>query len=199
MRLSWRLVLALAGGLVACDAAGPTGIASPRALSPNLHASGGVDDDDSPESVFGSGIYRLQNAFDVKFAFAAHVKRNGRASGTFRQRLEAEGLVIDFTGRVTCLVFDAANKRAWVGGVITRNRSTDPAFTGAIFQPGHDVWFRVVDYGRGRRATQPDRTTFLGFENNPTIFTSEQYCREKPWPADDARTWPVTKGGIELD
>jgi hypothetical protein len=196
MRQSWRLVLALVGGLAACDRAAPTEVVSSRNLSPSRHSSG--DDDEAPQSAVGVGIYRLQAAFDVKFAFAARVSENGRAKGVFRQHLEADGFVIDFTGKVTCLVFDAVNRRAWVGGVITKNKSTDPAFTGEIFQPGHDVWFRVVDYGDRLSAAQPDRTTFLGFENNPTIKSSEQYCREKPWPADDARTWPVTKGSIRV-
>jgi hypothetical protein len=199
MQQSWRLVLALAGGLAACDSPASTEIAGPRAPSPSFNQSGHDDGDDAPASAVGAGIYRLQDAFDVKFAFAARIKENGKAKGVFRQHLVADGLVIDFTGKVTCLVFDATNNRAWIGGVITKNRSTDPAFTGDIFQPGHDVWFRVVDYGRAPSAAQPDRTTFLGFENNPTIKSSEQYCREKPWPAGDLRTWPVTKGDIEVE
>jgi hypothetical protein len=60
------------------------------------------------------------------------------------------------------------------------------------------VWFRVVDYGEGGKASQPDRTTFLGFENNPDIKTSEQYCAVRIWPQDDARTWPVTAGNIQV-
>lgn len=199
MRQSWRLLLALAGGLAACDSPAPMEVASSRDLSPSFHGSGDDnDDDDARTSAVGAGIYRLQGVVDVKFAFAARLKENGKAKGVFRQRFEDEGLVVDFTGKVTCMAVDAVNHRAWIGGVITKNKSTDPTVTGEIFQPGHDVWFRVVDYGEGASAAQPDRTTFLGFENNPTIRTSEQYCRERPWPAEDLRTWPVTRGDIEV-
>jgi hypothetical protein len=196
MRQSWPVILLLTGIVAACDGPAPTELPPPAAFSPSLEREG--HDNDALTSTVGAGVYRLQNAFDVKFTFAAGVTKHGRAHGAFRQHLAADGLVIDFTAKVTCLVFDAEHHRAWIGGVITKNRSTDPAFVGEIFEPGHDVWFRVVDYGEGSTATQPDRTTFLGFENNPTIKTSEQYCREKPWPDDDARTWPVTKGKLRV-
>ena len=26
----------------------------------------------------------------------------------------------------------------------------------------------------------------------------EAYCAGRPWPADDARTWPVTAGNIDV-
>jgi hypothetical protein len=146
----------------------------------------------------GGGHYFLQNAFDVQFAFSAAQKTGGKAMGRFHQKLDTDGSLIDISGEVTCMAVDPINHRAWIGGVITANRSTDPGFTGEIFQPGHDVWFRVVDYGEGGKATQPDRTTFLGFENNPDIKTSAQYCEVKIWPADDARTWPVTEGNIQV-
>ena len=195
MQRFWSTALLLAGVVVACDSPAPTQIAGERDVTPSF---GRGEDSDALTAAAGGGTYRLQDAFDVRFGFATHVNRHGKATGTFRQRLEVDGLVVDFTGKVTCLVFDAANRRAWVGGVITKNRSTDPAFVGEIFEPGHDVWFRVVDYGEGSAAAQADRTTFLGFENNPTIKTSEQYCREKPWPEGDARTWPVTVGRIRV-
>jgi hypothetical protein len=193
MRRSWSFTLLLLSG-VACDGAATTEIASLSAVGdPSFNAAEGV-----VLSATGGGHYLLQSAFDVKFAFSSHLTADGKALGRFHQRLEDEGVVIDFSGEVTCMAVDPPNNRAWIGGVITENRSTDPAFGGEIFQPGHDVWFRVVDYGEGGNASQPDRTTFLGFENNPTIKSSEQYCSEKPWPEGDARTWPVTEGNIQV-
>jgi hypothetical protein len=44
----------------------------------------------------------------------------------------------------------------------------------------------------------PDRSTFVGFENTPDIPTSAFYCALRPWPADDARTWPQTAGNIQV-
>jgi len=154
-------------------------------------------------SATGGGHYLLQGALDVQFAFSAIQNADGDVTGHFHHRLDAGGgATIDFSGRVTCLAFDAEKDRTWIGGVITENRSTAAGWTTdiEIFQPGHDVWFRVVDYGENADATQPDRTTFMGFENTPGIPTSAFYCQLRPWPdipVVDARTWPVTEGNIQ--
>jgi hypothetical protein len=138
----------------------------------------------------GGGHYLLSGTFDVQFALVAAARSNGHAAGRFHQRLVADGLVIDFDGEVTCMSVDPANGRAWIGGVILRNRSTDPAFQTAIHQPGRDIWFRVLDEGNA------DRLTFLGFEGSGGIITSEEYCATMPWPDGNARTHPVTSGNI---
>lgn len=145
-------------------------------------------------SASGGGHYLLQNAFDTQFAFTAVLHANGRASGNFHQHLETDTGAIDFTGRVTCLAIDDALHRAWVGGVIERNDSTDPSFTLPQHQIGHDIWFRVLDAGEGDGAV--DRTTFVGFEG--AISSSEAYCRDRIWPADNARTWLVTSGNLTV-
>ena len=149
-------------------------------------------------SANGGGHYLLQGTIDVQFAFGAVQQPSGEVAGQFHQTLIFQGELLDFDGTVTCLAFDPATNHAWIGGVITSNRSTHPYYMQDLFQPGHDVWFRVVDYGEGATAAQPDRTTFLGFEDNPTIKSSAQYCAEKPWPEGDARTWPVTEGNIQV-
>jgi hypothetical protein len=54
----------------------------------------------------------------------------------------------------------------------------------------------VLDLGAGG---EPDRSTFLGFEQPPPgIVTSEEYCELKIWPDDNARTWPVVSGNITI-
>lgn len=143
---------------------------------------------------FGAGTYAIGD-LEVKFALGAIEHHNGSASGLFRHRTSYDGLIADFTGAVTCLAVDSANHRAWIGGVVVSNRSTDPDYAAEIFQPGHDVWFRVVDYD-GAEPAVPDRTTFLGFEGGGGIITSAEYCEKRIWPDADARTWPVTKGQI---
>ncbi len=55
-----------------------------------------------------------------------------------------------------------------------------------------------MDYGEGENATQPDRSTFVGFEGNAGIITSAEYCEEQIWPAGDERTNPVTEGDIQV-
>jgi hypothetical protein len=148
-------------------------------------------------STNGGGRYLLQGVLDVQFAFTALQRSDGRASGNFHQRVDNEGALIDFRAAVTCVTTDPVTHRAWIGGVVTENRSTDPAFRQVIHEPGHDIWFRVVDYGEGE-ASPPDRTTFMGFEGAAGFFTSEAYCLGRPWPEGDARTWPVTSGNIQV-
>jgi hypothetical protein len=92
---------------------------------------------------------------------------------------------------------DPINRRAWIGGVITENLSEHPSFQTARHQPGHDIWFRVLDTGEGADAP-PDRTTFTGFEGDLEIPTSAAYCAMQPWAEGDARTWPVTGGNIQV-
>ena len=144
--------------------------------------------------VAGGGHYLLQNVFDVQFAFIALQLSSGRAFGGFHQHLATDSGTVDFTAVVTCLAVDPALGRAWIGGVIVSNNSTDPAFDTPIHQPGHDIWFRVLDNGHGHDPA--DRTTFVGFEG--VIPSSESYCQQRIWPADNARTWPVTEGNISI-
>lgn len=146
----------------------------------------------------GGGHYLLQNTFDVQIAFGAVKLANGKVIGNFHHKLDTGNGTFDVRGKVTCLAFDPVNNRAWIGGVVTQNRSTDPAFQQPHHQPGHDAWFRVVDYGVGQQASQPDRTTFIGFENTPGIPTSAFYCATMPWPEPDLRTWPMTNGNIHV-
>ena len=78
---------------------------------------------------------------------------------------------------------------------MTENNSEHPDFTVDITQPGRDVWFRVLDTGD---SGEPDRLTFLGFEGGGGIITSAEYCEAAIWPDGDARTHPVTSGGITV-
>lgn len=141
---------------------------------------------------------------DVVFSFAAiQLGPGDNATGRLRFSTVLGGLAIEFGGRVTCLAVDPVNGRAWVGGVITSNTSEHPSFTTAIHQVDHDIWFRVVDYGEGRNASQADRMTFVGFEGSAGIPTSAAYCIARIWPGPptdpvDARTGPVTQGNIQV-
>src|SRR5687768_642377 len=104
----------------------------PQNMRPVLNAGQGVTAHAS-----GGGIvdFSAAGAGYGHFAFSATVHGDGSVAGHFRQRRERNGLVIDFSGRVTCLTVDAALHRARIGGVITENNSTDPAF----LTPNHDV------------------------------------------------------------
>ncbi|HET6604836.1 MAG TPA: hypothetical protein VFG21_11640 [Xanthomonadaceae bacterium] len=143
----------------------------------------------------GGGHFLVGGALDVTFAFSANQHADGGASGHSRHTVELQGLAVDFSSQVICVSVDAAAGRAWIGAVITENRSEHPAFTGERNQPGRDLWFRVLDSGEGQ--AEPDRSTFVGFEGDAGIITSEEYCDVQPWPDDNARTSPVTQGNIQ--
>jgi hypothetical protein len=145
-------------------------------------------------SASGGSHYLVGGSLDVQFAFSAVQYKDGRVAGSFHDRTN-DGLgVVDFDADVTCLAVDRELGRAWIGGVITANRSTSPDFTDAVHQPGHDIWFRVLD-SVGEEDRQ-DRRTFDGFEG--AIPSSAVYCATRPWPPDNARTWPVTRGNITV-
>ena len=152
------------------------------------HASGGGIVDFSAVAGAGNG----------HFAFSATVRSDGSVVGHFRQRRERNGLLIDFSGVVTCLTVDSELHRARIGGVITENNSTDPAFLTANHEVGDDVWFRVEDGGEGHGAI--DASTSYGFK--PTLVdTSAEYCALPftglPW-WNPATTFPLLDGNIQV-
>ena len=151
-------------------------------------------------STTGGGVIDLTTALAgyARSTFSAVQHANGKVSGRFRQVREVGGLLVDFHGEVTCVAVDAATGRAWVGGVVTQNNSTHPAFLTSIHEVGDDVWFRVVDYGEGANAPQADRSTVYGFAGAAGIVASAEYCATKPWPANDERTFPLTAGNIQV-
>lgn len=184
----WSLVV-LAGMVMACDT--PTGVES-AAIGPLLTKDNAV-----VASASGGGKAQLPAGFSLlSFAFTANLRGTGDATGHFRQVYESASGTVDFKGTVTCVSFDADNNRAWIGGVITHNNSTNPGVQGAIHQPGRDVWFRVVDNGEGD--SPADRTTVFGFEGGGGIITSEQYCEAQLWTAGDANTWAAIDGNIQV-
>jgi hypothetical protein len=115
---------------------------------------------------------------------------DGRVSGTFFQDQHDLGFV--YRGEVTCFAIDQVNQRAWIAGVLTRSNDPDP-----VTEVGDDVWFRVLDVGKG--STELDRSTFFGFDQGvPPFDTSANYCAARPWPDGNARTWPVVSGDIKI-
>lgn len=187
-------IMSLVGILAACErpaaptapdgAAGSTAVLPPEAIA---------------QMASGGGRYLLINSIDAQFAFSANQSGSGRAAGRFHQILDFQGQHVEFHGTVTCLAVDEENGRAWIGGIITQNRSVHPSFLAARNAPGRDIWFRVLDAGQGNEAA-PDRTTFVGFEGDAGFATSAAYCEGRPWPDDQAntRTWPVTSGNIQV-
>jgi len=201
------ILLLFALFLTSCEpVTAPEVQSAPPSLSQSapLHATGAAT-----AKATGGGQYELElleEVFPGKFSFSALQFADGRAKGQFRYELDLldgipdviDGGVAAFHGRVTCLSVDLENGRAWVGGVVTKNASTQPFYRDdATTQVGKDIWFRVLDNGQGGQA-EADRTTFVGFEGGAGIITSQEYCDEQPWPEDNARTHPVTQGNVQV-
>jgi hypothetical protein len=148
-------------------------------------------------STTGSGDIVVLGTMPGSFTYEAIAESATVGKGSLHFVLLFQGLHVEFEGDVTCVTFDAANNRAWVGGVITANLSVHPSYTTARTQVGHDIWFRVVDYGEGTNDPD-DRTTFVGFEGDRDIPTSAAYCALQPWVAGDASTWPVVEGNLQV-
>ncbi|HKG95126.1 MAG TPA: hypothetical protein VKA84_24630 [Gemmatimonadaceae bacterium] len=191
--MDWRRGL----GVALCGAA-VLGCAGPDAPAPSGPPARLSNEGGALYATSGGGKFLATLAtgavLEGKFAFTARQYADGSAGGEFHQyRPDLDMLM---WGEVTCLTVDPVERRAWVGGVITKVQSDNPAvLADPVLQPGRDVWFRVVDYGEGADAP-PDRTTVFGFEG--VIPSSAEYCRTQPWPAGDARTWPVTSGNIQV-
>jgi hypothetical protein len=190
---------ALAGLLLlgACDAA-PEMIGPESALlSLSSHANGATTMASGGGHFFGQAFPGVP----VQFAFTA-IQRNattGEADGRYHFSSVVGGLAIEIHGRITCLTVDPANPgRAWMGGVITQNESEHPLYTGATSQVGRDSWFRVVDYGEGSNASQPDRSTLVFVEPTGGFTSARAFCDSKLWFPDDRLTNPVVSGNIQV-
>jgi hypothetical protein len=162
-----------------------TVLASIAILAGTVAASDGVD-----RAATGGGYFLFSGFLDVQFGFSAVAKADGSAQGSFHQSYTLEGQTTSYWGTVTCLSVDTVNNRAWIGGVLTKVESDDP---GARLV-GEEVWFRVLDNGEGQ--DDADRSTVFGF--TPLFESSAAYCAGRPWPADNARTWPVIAGSIQV-
>jgi hypothetical protein len=142
------------------------------------------------EMVTGGGQFVHPDFGAVMFAFTAVRHADGQVSGRFHQHQPSFGF--SYAGDVTCFAVDQVNHRAWIGGVLTSSNDPDP-----VTEVGDDVWFRVLDVGQG--GTEPDRSTFFGFDQGvPPFDTSENYCAAQPWPDENIRTWPVVSGNIKI-
>ena len=147
----------------------------------------------------GAGVVDLSSAgaADADFQFVAKRKADGTVLGHFRQSRMRGTLLVEFEGSVTCVTTDPAFPgRARIGGVITANNSTDPAFLTINHEVGDDAWFRVQDGEDAESAV--DVSTTIGFK--PVLVnTSAEYCALPfdglPW-WNPASLFPLKHGTI---
>jgi len=180
--------------LAACDASQPV----EPAIAPSFASGRQVVAHANGEGSIDVGV-------PMFFDMTALLRADGSAEGEAFHFVSLGATFIEFRTRVTCVSFDAVNNRAWIGGVITENNSTDPARLMERNQVGRDIWWRVVDYGNGLSGTV-DRGTFIGFTGDAGFQTSAAYCAGQPWPGPnddppqpvDARTGALLSGNISL-
>ena len=137
--------------------------------------------------VTGGGSFLFAGTIPMQFGFSAVTRGDGATFGSFHHAYADEVASYQFFGTLTCLAYDEATGRAWIGGVLTKVITDDPEVGLAA---GDDAWFRVLDSPDG------DRSTAMGFVG--AIPSSEAYCETRPWPDDNARTHPVTSGQVTL-
>lgn len=188
VRRTWLIAFTLTA-LVACDPGSP----APMAPDPSLNLAGVA------ATVTGGGKFdvNITGGSIGTFGFSAVGRDYSGASGQLHFQLEFQGQHVEFQGVVTCVSVDRTEGRAWIGGVVTQNRSEHPSYTTERTQPGRDIWFRILDNGTGGDSA-PDRTTFVGFEGDRGIITSEEYCQVQPWVDGNAGTWAVIEGDVTL-
>lgn len=195
MRMQRSIVLVLLAGVAACSESPAEPLAEVQ-LATVAGGSGQLG------RVTGGGHYTIDLGgglvLDAQFAMSGHqTSPDGAATGNFHHGTELFEDGIDFRGTLTCLAIDPVEGRAWIGGVVTQNRSVrEPFASGEIYQPGRDIWFRVLDNGQPSEGV--DRTTFVGFEGGGGIPTSQEYCDARIWPDGNARTNPLSAGNLKV-
>ena len=186
MRKSSHAVLILCCTVIACGDA-TTAVRTDRAaatIAPNASV-GGV-----ALLVNGAGhVLRDLGAGAelTTFSYSAIRRATGTTTGQFQFNFRALDLVVH--GTVTCVT--AVGNVAWVGGVIDRLESGDPADQALV---GTDIWWRVTDKGEGA-SDAADLTTSLLFTiaGNPT--TAASWCADQPTRGVER---PINNGNIQV-
>lgn len=188
MNTSSRLLIVVCAATVACrDPSTAVPPAPPASLvTPTAHTSaGGV-----ALSVTGSG-HVLRNltgeAELTTFSYSAIRRIDGTTSGQYQYNFRAADFFVH--GSVTCVT--AAGNTAWIGGVIDRIKSDDPADQSLV---GTDIWWRVTDNGQGA-GDPPDLTTSLLFTLPGSAITAASWCRDQPLAA---LSRPIVHGNIRI-
>ncbi len=136
---------------------------------------------------FGRGI--AKGPADMTFKFNVTVYEDASVDGTFSYSANSAAGTLDIEADVVCATLDNDAGRAWVGGKVTRNGSTDPQFSG---QPGTEIWMRALD----RNAQQMQPLVSGPLMAAGTIKNASDYCSKKPW--SDEALYAVEPGALAI-
>ena len=172
MRVATGMVLAGLGAI----ALGCADSAANAPTAPDLvtRAVADVGNDGGPIVTGAGNVLRDLGAGPelTTFSFNAVGQGNGSVGGHFTYDFRAGGFAM--IGTVTCAT--VSGNRAWIGGVIDKVKSDDPADQSFV---GTDVWWMVDDNSAGGSGT-PDRTTSLLLTLPGTTITAASWCADKP-------------------
>ena len=180
MRVSYSLILILAGAVAACSSEAPTSIRVPSRAALGTNA---------PEiSVTGSVHFTnpdfFGNPVEVRtLTFNARKNADGEVSGHFEYQQVFLGNTFKFRGEMTCLT--VIGNRAWLGALILD--ATNPARIGQF------GWWQVTDNGEGA----DDDADLGGLVGLGTEARNEAYCANHP--DDIPQVGPVpARGNVQI-
>lgn len=155
-----------------------------RKLPPS---AGQSNDDDNPvvAMTFGRGIAQAPDP--LTFSFNISVYEDDSVEGTFTYSTSGNGVDID--AEVLCATLDHKSGRAWIGGTITRNDSTDPRYSSA---PGDEVWMRVLDRNLQKMPPMISEPLF----RTANVRGARNYCQRRPW--SDEGLFVVQPGALAI-
>lgn len=170
VRLSGVLVLVLA--LASCGETEPAAApeeAPEQMLDSQGHAHRVVVE-------IGGSAHHTRTVADVTaltiFRFQGHTKANGKTRGHYFYNFQAAGFSI--RGPITCIT--TSGNQAWIGGTVGSITSPDSADQSLV---GVDMWWRMIDNGKGKHAP-PDSTTGIGFAFPGSTISAESWCQDQP-------------------
>lgn len=137
---------------------------------------------------FGRGI-AANDVMKFNFRFSVTVLETGAIEGWFEHSADLAAGTVDIEADVTCAVLDSPRQRAWIGGKVKRNGSTNPLYASAV---GADVWFHAV----GPVAETDPGAVGLPVMHDKKIASAAEFCKRKPW--DKAALLTVQDGALGI-
>ena len=185
MKLLHRATVGILGLTLGAGCADPEAAAGPGGRAPRLARDGGA----GPIVTGSAHIIRdIGNGPEMTtFTYHAVGHADGDVSGHFQYNLRIGDVTL--SGRVTCAT--TRGSQVWVGGVIDKVKSDDPA--DHLFE-NTEVWWRSIDNGEGADSP-PDVSTGVLLTLPGTTITAASWCRDQ---REVVLMRPLSAGNITL-